>query len=56
MASKAGCNKDYTAKLSSQGKGRMAPAQFARNNMAKGGVNARIAPTNQTSAGTAKRK
>jgi hypothetical protein len=38
MASK-GVIKDYQVKLKPQGAGRMNPSQFARNNLAQGGVN-----------------
>ena len=39
MASKGGCNKFDTPKPSGNNSSRMKPAQFARNNLAKGGVN-----------------
>jgi hypothetical protein len=39
MAKMNGCNEDYKVKLVAQGKGRVAPSSFARNDLAKGGVN-----------------
>ena len=39
MASKAGCNRDYKVMLKPQGAGRMNPSSFARQDLAKGGVN-----------------
>lgn len=40
MAEKNGCNKGTPAKPSGQNSTRMNPNAFARNNLAKGGVNA----------------
>lgn len=39
MAKMGGCNYEHNNMLQAQGKGRMTPSAFARNNMGKGGVN-----------------
>lgn len=42
MASMGGCNKDYKILIQNPGikaKSRLVPAEFARNDLAKGGVN-----------------
>ena len=54
MAMKNGCNMDYTTTLKPQGSGRMVPAQFARNNLAMGGVNTKMANSGKTSQGATK--
>jgi len=58
MAVKNGCNLTYKVMLKPQGEGRMNPASFARNNMAKGGVNNQkfLAKSDVKSLGTGKRK
>jgi hypothetical protein len=50
------CNYEHNNSLKPQGKGRVAPSSFARNNLAKGGVNAQMLGSLSKSTGTAKRK
>lgn len=42
MAKMNGCNYPHEAMKKSQGTNRATPGTFARNNLAKGGVNARL--------------
>ena len=39
MAKMGGCNYEFNSASSPQGKGRVTPSSFARNNLSKGGTN-----------------
>lgn len=45
MAKMGGCNYEFNSANSPQGKGRVTPSTFARNNMSKGGVNGHLGGT-----------
>lgn len=47
MAKMGGCNYEFKSASSPQGKGRVTPSTFSRNNLSKGGVNDHIGGTDK---------
>lgn len=45
MAKMGGCNYEHNNTLQAQGKGRMTPSQFSRNNLSMGGHNDHLGGT-----------